>query len=174
MTDLVIERDIAAPPDVVFRFLVEPAKLVQWLGRAAEFDPTPGGAVRIDVTGREITEGHVVEVVPDERVVFTWGWIGNPRIPPGSTTVSIDLTPTESGTRLVVTHAGLPDEEVVGHRGGWEYFLPRLLTVVVGDRPGPIEPERIGQSAIQPVCPPGAGGERAKQTQRTQQGGAQT
>jgi uncharacterized protein YndB with AHSA1/START domain len=35
----------------------------------------------------------VVEVVENQRVVFTWGWERGPAVPPGSTTVAIELVP---------------------------------------------------------------------------------
>jgi len=52
----VIERElhIAARPETVFRFFVDPERMVRWMGRTAELDPTPGGRFRIDYNGSDI------------------------------------------------------------------------------------------------------------------------
>ena len=84
--------------------------------------------------------GEFVEVVPNERVVFTFGWDepGHP-IPSGSTTVTISLTPEGDKTRLRLVHSGLPPETVAGHIGGWDHYLHRLTIAAAGGNPGPDE-----------------------------------
>ena len=84
-----VEREIriAAAPDVVFEFFVDPAKMLRWKGTTAELDPRPGGLYRVNVTGREVTRGEYVEIVPHSRIVFTWGWEGEGSpVPPGCRT----------------------------------------------------------------------------------------
>ena len=68
-----VEREvrIAARPETIFPFLVEPEKMMRWKGISAELDPRPGGIYRVDVTGRDIPRGEYVEVTPHSRVVFT-------------------------------------------------------------------------------------------------------
>ena len=132
----VIERviDIAASPETVFTLLTDPVEYVKWKGRLADLDPRPGG--RFHVTFKDTAvRGEYVEVVKDRRVVFTWGWEGNEMVPPGSSTVEIDLEPTGSGTRLRLVHRGLPDGAVTSHTEGWDYFLPRLVDVAAGREP---------------------------------------
>ena len=43
--DEAVEREvrIAARPEIVFEFLVDPEKQVLWMGRRAELDARPGG-----------------------------------------------------------------------------------------------------------------------------------
>src|SRR4030088_188831 len=127
-TDLdVIERviDIAASPETVFTLLTDPTEYVKWKGRAAKLDPRTGGEFSVtlkDAAGR----GEYVEVVPNRRVVFTWGWEGpGAVVGPGGSTVEIDLQPHGNGTRLRLVHRGLPIGELAGHTEGWDYFLPR-------------------------------------------------
>ncbi len=36
------------------------------------------------------------------------------------------LTPIATGTRLDLTHSGLPDVELPKHAEGWGHFVPRL------------------------------------------------
>lgn len=52
------------------------------------------------MTGEGFASGRVVEVVENERVVFTWGWEQGSPVPPASTTVAIDLVPDGEGTLI--------------------------------------------------------------------------
>ena len=131
----VIERVITidAPPETVFRLLTDRVQYVRWKGRLAELEPRPGGAFRVEfASAKDIVAGKYVEVIRDRRVVFTWGWEGNETVPPGSSTVEIDLQPMGSGTRLRLVHRGLPQEAIASHTEGWDYFLPRLTDVAEG------------------------------------------
>src|SRR6267142_3130448 len=94
MDDLTREIVIDAQPETVFPFLTDPAKHLEWMGSEVELDPRPGGAYRVRMGGEHLSVGEFVEVVPDQRVVFTFGWDapGHP-IPSGSTTVTITLIP---------------------------------------------------------------------------------
>lgn len=135
----VIERVIviAAAPETVYKLLTDPKEYVRWKGQRAEFDPRSGGTFRVLFpNGTDIVAGRFVELTPARRVVFTWGWEGNEQVPPGSSTVEIDLTPAGSGTRLHLVHKGLPALAIARHAEGWDYFLPRLTTVAAGGTPG--------------------------------------
>ena len=134
----VIERviTIAAAPETVFAFLTDPEQYVRWKGRLAELDPHPGGVFRVEfVSEKDTVAGRFVEVVPPRRVVFTWGWEGSDFVPPGTSTVEIDLEPTGQGTRLRLVHRGLPEPAMTSHAEGWDYFLPRLAEVAEGREP---------------------------------------
>lgn len=132
----VIERviTIAARPSTVFRMLTDGAEYVRWKGESAQLDPRPGGIFRIVFPNHtDIVSGRFVELVPDRRVVFTWGWEGSPLVAPGASTVEIDLEPHGArGTRLRLVHRGLPPESLASHTEGWDFFLPRLTAVAEG------------------------------------------
>ena len=135
---LVKEIYIEAPPAVVFEHLSDPAKMIRWMGIRAEIDPRPGGAFRLDPNGRDVIDGEYIEVVPNSRVVFTWGWKGEGRVvPAGSTRVEIDLKPEGKGTRVRLVHRELPPESREKHSYGWTHYLSRLRTVSEGAEPGP-------------------------------------
>lgn len=127
--DLVVERHVAAPPEKVFAYFTDAEKWLEWQGTEAELDLVPGGIWRVNVTGDGFASGRVVEVVANRRVVFTWGWEQGPPVPPGSTTVVIELIPDEAGTLIRLTHKDLPPDQVEIHRHGWEHFVPRLAEV---------------------------------------------
>jgi uncharacterized protein YndB with AHSA1/START domain len=141
----VIERTITigASPETVFRLLTDPSQYVRWKGTIAELEPRPGGTFRVQFADqKQVASGRYVEVVPNRRVVFTWGWEGDSMVPPGSSTVEIDLEPTGSGTRLRLVHRGLPDAGVAQHAEGWDFFLGRLEDVAEGRPPRePLKPE---------------------------------
>lgn len=133
---IVLERHIAAPPARVYEYLTDTEKWVLWQGVASRLDPRPGGLFSVQMPNGATARGEFVELVPDQRVVFTWGWIDHPGVPPGSSTVTIDLVARGFGTLVRLTHEGLPDEEIPLHVEGWEHYLPRLLTVSEGGDPG--------------------------------------
>lgn len=130
------EVRVAARPEVVFEFFTDPLKMIRWMGIDAMLDPRPGGAYRVNVTGRDIAVGEYVEVVPHTRIVLTWGWENSP-IAPGSTRVEVSFTPDGDGTVVRLRHSGLSGEAVQQHAEGWEHFLSRLMLAAVGQDPGP-------------------------------------
>ncbi len=138
MADLVREIMIDATPETIWPFLVEPDRHGEWLGTIVDIDPRPGGHYRVLVYGEHQSVGEYVEVVPLERVLFTFGWDeeGNP-ITPGSTTVEISLHPEGDKTLVRLAHRGLPADAVSDHTGGWDRYLDRLSTSVMGGDPGP-------------------------------------
>ena len=83
MPELVREILIDATPETIFPFLTEPEKYIEWEGTEAELDPRPGGVYRVLIAGEHQSAGEFVEVVPNERVVYTFGWEqeGNPITP---------------------------------------------------------------------------------------------
>ncbi|MGB3736297.1 MAG: SRPBCC domain-containing protein [Ilumatobacter sp.] len=128
---VVITQRIAAPPGAVFPFLVEPERMLRWMGTDVRLEPTPGGEFWLDMNGTDIAIGNFIEVDPPNRVVFTWGWHGSDDVPPGSSTVSIDLTSDGTDTIVELRHDGLPDELTSRHLEGWNHFLPLLVEQVV-------------------------------------------
>ena len=138
---LVKEVFIDAPPSVVFQFLTDPAKMIRWMGIRAEIDPRPGGLYWLDPNGRDFIRGEYVEVLPDRRIVFTWGWEkpseGMSAVPAGSTQVEIDLQPEGAGTRVRLIHRQLPPDARERHEIGWAHYLGRLRAVSEGAEPGP-------------------------------------
>ena len=127
---------IGASPETVFRFLTDPKKMMTWLADVVEADPRPGGIIRLAGEPGTVMRGTYVEVVPHRRVVFTWGWEGSSIVPPGSSTVEIELMPDDNGTRLRLRHGGLPDSQVKEHAAGWQRALPKLQAASEGRDPG--------------------------------------
>jgi len=136
MTEIFIRQHIAAPPSTVYRYLTESEKWAQWQGASASLDARPGGIFSMIMGNGMSARGQFVELVPGKRVVFTWGWVDRPGIPPGSTTVEIELTEEADGTLLMLTHREVPGDEAGLQKMGWTHYLPRLALVAAGDDPG--------------------------------------
>ena len=141
---MTLQAVIAAPPEEVFRWFVRPELLVRWIGIRAELDPRPGGRFRFEIADGQWCSGRYVEVVPGRRVVVTWGWdSGAIPVPPGSSTVAVDLLEHPEGTLVSLVHRDLAPEARPLHAEGWSRFLPRLAAVVAGRDPGE-DPARDG------------------------------
>jgi uncharacterized protein YndB with AHSA1/START domain len=134
---VVVERRIAASPATVFSFF-DVTRWLRWQGVEAAIEFEPGGTFRMNVRGDGFASGTFVEIVPERRLVFTWGWEEEIlRVPPGSTVVEIELEPDGHGTLLRLTHRDLPDPAVDSHRHGWEHYTSRLMVAAEGGDPGP-------------------------------------
>lgn len=127
--------DIAAPPEVVYRYLTEPESIVRWMGEYAILDARPGGEFTVDINGVPV-RGHYIDLDPPHRLVIAWGHAGSDLLPPGSSTVEITLEPTGEGTKLQLEHRDLPPDEARMHGMGWPHFLSRLATAASGQDPG--------------------------------------
>lgn len=121
---------IAAPPEVVFEYFVDPQKLVSWIGSRADLEASPGGRFWVDMNGTDVAAGQYLEVEPPTRVVFTWGWErGGQPLAPGSSTVEITLTPDGAHTVVRLIHRDLPKPFVEGHGAGWTEHLATLVAL---------------------------------------------
>ena len=143
MTDIVVTRVIAASPATVYSFFTDIERWTEWQGVDGLIEARPGGSLRIRMPGAQVAFGQFIELVPNQRIVFTWGWEGDaPPVPPGSTTVVIELLPDQAGTLLRLTHRDLePPAVAEHHREGWERYLERLRIRAQGGDPGPDSPE---------------------------------
>ncbi len=112
--------------------------MTRWMGQNVQLEPHNGGVYHVDINGMAIARGEYLEVVPNERVRFTFGWEGeNQPVGPGSTVVEITLIPDGNSTIVRLEHSGLPTEAREMHGHGWDLYLSRLAAVVEGRDPGP-------------------------------------
>jgi uncharacterized protein YndB with AHSA1/START domain len=141
-TETTVEREvaIAASPDTVWEFLVDPEKAVRWMGQTASLDPRPGGEYRVGVIPGHTASGEFVEVDRPNRMVFTWGWEPDPdgatSVAPGSTRVEIELMADGDGTLLRFVHRLETPTSAASHGHGWDHYLPRLALAATGADPG--------------------------------------
>jgi len=126
---LTLTRRFAARPEKVYAAWTEPEKLIAWFCTAkakpgtlrADLDVRVGGRYRISFE-HESGEYYEVsgvyrEVVPNERLVFSWAWHSTPE---RESLVTVSLKPDGAGTLLVFSHEQFFDEVARdNHRGGW-------------------------------------------------------
>ena len=143
----VLERVFDAPIDLVWKMWTDPASFKAWYGPAgvtvpvAELDVWPGGRRRVCMAfgPREMWfTGQHLEVAEPTRLVYTETIAdehGNPMSPealglppktPGTTEVSVVLDEVSGGTRVTLTHAGVPAES--GAARGWNAAFDKLAT----------------------------------------------
>ena len=81
---LTLKRRLKAAPDKVYAAWIEPEKIVKWFGpdagpvKDASVDPRVGGRYAVTFHTEDGEQhhvsGHYREVVPNEKLVFTWAW----------------------------------------------------------------------------------------------------
>jgi uncharacterized protein YndB with AHSA1/START domain len=132
---LTLARRFNAPPEKVYAAWADPEKLVQWFGPAsveagsvkADIDLRVGGRYRIsfNANGNYNEVGGVYrEVVPNERLVFTWAWHSTPE---RESLVSISIKPEAGGSLLVFKHEQFADTVARdNHERGWNEFFAKL------------------------------------------------
>ena len=133
--DITREIFIAATPDTVFGFLIDPALIMKWIGISHQLEPRPGGIFRVEISAGNIARGIYTEVIRPYRVAFTWGWETHAAdltalasLPPGASLVEIDLMPKGDGTVLRFRHSLLPKALSKLHDARWSIYLDRLKT----------------------------------------------
>jgi len=129
---LVIEREMAHPPEKIWRALTEGPLLEEWLLKN-DFKPVVGHrfSFRREPVGNwnGVVDCEVLVVEPNSRLSYSWGTLGM------ETIVAWTLTPTQGGTHLRMEQSGFgPDREAnyKGAKYGWQNFIGKLEQVVGG------------------------------------------
>jgi len=131
---IVVEIDIAAPPERVFQAWIDPQQRLAWWGDDASYRGTKMES-DLRVGGKWRTEGKRADGEPfavwgeytrverPAALGFTWNhtW-GETGLP--ATNVLIELTATSSGTHVTLTHSGFVNaSERDDHNKGWQRVL---------------------------------------------------
>jgi len=131
---LTLKRRLNAPPETVYAAWTDPKKLVHWFGpdqgpvTKAETDVRVGGRFHV-VFQTEDGEEHDVsgiyrEVVPNEKLQFTWAWR---TMPERESLVTVIVRPDGDGSLLTLIHEQFFDEPARDrHEWGWTGSLNKL------------------------------------------------
>jgi uncharacterized protein YndB with AHSA1/START domain len=139
---IVIERELDAPRDLVWRVWTDPDEVAKWWGPEhfttprdkIEMDLRPGGVCRMTMVGPDGEEypndGEFGIVEPPERLSFGEQVTEHPMIESGETTVDfIDLGGDR--TKVVVTSRMVcADELVEMANAGWSSQLDKLAALL--------------------------------------------
>ena len=123
-----VEREIAYPPEKIWRALTQPHLLQEWL-MPSDFAP------EVD---REFTfRGDwgsvgckVLDVEPHRALSYTWGAMGLESV------VTWTLTPTPKGTHLRMEQTGFRKDQEQAYQGariGWRRMVEKLEQVIAED-----------------------------------------
>ena len=122
---VIVEREIAYPPEKIWRALTQPHLIEEWLMNN-DFNPVVDH--RFNLRGDWGTvECQVLEVEPNRSLSYTWAAMGLESV------VTWTLTPTRTGTQLRMEQAGFrPDQEQAyqGAKFGWRQFFGKLEEVL--------------------------------------------
>jgi uncharacterized protein YndB with AHSA1/START domain len=133
---LTLKRRLNARPEQVYAAWTDPEQIAHWFGPAetvagsvrAAMDVRVGGRFRVNFkTGDgEYHEvgGTYQEVVPGERLVFSWAWHSTPE---RESLVVVTLQADRDGTLLTLHHEQFFDQAARdGHERGWTGTLDKL------------------------------------------------
>ena len=141
--DLVLERTVDVPAELVWRAWTEPEHVKKWFAPApwtiseCEIDLRPGGQFYTVMNSPEgqayPNMGCYLEIVPNEKLVFTNALTPGyrPSAEPFFTAI-VTLEPTASGTKYtaVARHrdvAGREQHEAMGFYEGWGQTMDQLV-----------------------------------------------
>lgn len=136
---VVVETEIAVPPDRVFQALLNVAELELWWSEEGaqravrwEIEPRVGGRWRStgndDACGDWEMHGEIVILDRPRVLAYTWEETSaKGHGSSGRTLVRYDLMPTAAGTRVRVTHSGFGSTEAAeAYRTGWPTVMDVL------------------------------------------------
>ncbi|HVN80822.1 MAG TPA: SRPBCC domain-containing protein [Terriglobia bacterium] len=128
-----VTRLLPATCQQVFEAWTEVESVKQWMCAGdtvvahAELDVRVGGRFRVMMRGPNMDydhQGEYLEVVPPNRLVFTWVSLGTHG---QSTLVTVELQEQGNQTLLTLTHERLPDREAASkHQNGWTSIVDKL------------------------------------------------
>jgi uncharacterized protein YndB with AHSA1/START domain len=131
---VVIERDLAHPPEKIWRALTQPHLLAEWLMQN-DFKPAMGHRfnLRTQAYGdwNGVIDCEVLAIEPNKTLSYTWESGNGPlRV---TSVVTWTLTPTQTGTHLRMEQSGFRSDQPQNYAGakyGWQNFLAKLEQVL--------------------------------------------
>ncbi|MBI5320813.1 SRPBCC domain-containing protein [Bradyrhizobium sp.] len=137
---LTLTRRFRARPEKVWAAWTDPETLIGWFCTTkakpgtlrAELDVRIGGRYRIsfDMESGEHSEvgGVYQEVVPNEKLVFSWAWHSTPE---RESLVTVAIKPDGAGSLMVFTHEQFFDETARdNHTKGWNELFAQLEAIL--------------------------------------------
>src|SRR5258708_3678011 len=121
---VVVEREIAHPPEKIWRALTQPHLIAEWLMKN-DFQPVRDH--RFNLRGDwGAVDCQVVAIEPNKTLSYTWAAMGLESV------VTWTLTPTSTGTQLRMEQSGFrPDQQQAYQcaKYGWQKFFANMKQV---------------------------------------------
>ncbi|MCT7663024.1 SRPBCC family protein [Shinella kummerowiae] len=131
---VVVERDIAHPPEKLWRALTQPHLITEWLMRNDDFQPVTGKSFRLSGDWGGV-DCEVLAVEPGKTLTYSWNHAHEDPAFDLRSVVSFTLTPTATGTLLRMEQTGFRPEQKQafgGARYGWQEHFTNLERVLAG------------------------------------------
>jgi uncharacterized protein YndB with AHSA1/START domain len=131
---VVVEREIAHPPERIWRALTESHLMAEWLMQN-DFVLALGHRFTLRGDWGGVLDCEVLVIEPNSRLSYRWNFAHDDPAFDLKSVVTFTLTPTEKGTRLRVEQLGFrPDQKQAygGAKAGWRQFLEKLEQVLTG------------------------------------------
>lgn len=122
---VVVEREIAHPPEKIWRALTQSHLIEEWL-MTNDFKADKGHRFNLSANWGAV-DGQVRTVVPNESLSYSW------ETKDLKSVVTWTLTPTETGTRLRMEQTGFQPDQRSYYQGavvGWQRFFTSLEDVL--------------------------------------------
>ena len=125
LRSVVVERDVAYPPEKIWRALTQPHLIEEWLMKN-DFKPEVGHRFDLRADWGSV-DCEVLTVEPNKTLAYTWAAMGL------ESTVTWTLVPTSTGTRLRMEQIGFRQDQEQAYQGakfGWQRFFGSLEQVL--------------------------------------------
>jgi uncharacterized protein YndB with AHSA1/START domain len=125
---VVVEREIAHPPEKLWRALTQPHLMEEWLMKN-DFKPSVGHRFNLRGDWGGVLDCEVLVVEPNRTLAYTWNFAHDDPAYSLESVVTFTLTPTSAGTRLRMEQAGFrPTQKQAfgGAHAGWKQFFDNL------------------------------------------------
>ena len=127
---LVIEREMAHPPEKIWRALTQGPLIEEWLMKN-DFQPVVGHRFSFRSTPvpgwNGVIDSEVLVIEPNSRLSYSWDSMGL------MTVATWTLPPTKAGTHVRMEQTGFRSEEDANYKGarwGWTKFIGNMERVV--------------------------------------------
>lgn len=132
---VVVERDIAHPPEKLWRALTQPQLIEEWLMKN-DFAPVVGHRFNLRGDWGGVLDCEVLEVEPNKTLAYRWDFAHDDPAYNLKSVVTFTLTPTPSGTHLRMEQEGFRPEQKQASGGakvGWQQFFTKLDALLARD-----------------------------------------
>ena len=125
---VIVERDIAFPPEKLWRALTQPHLIEEWLMKN-DFKPDIGHRFNLRGEWGGVLDCKVLAVEPNKTLSYTWDHAHADAAYNLRSVVTFTLTPTSTGTHLRMEQTGFRSDQPQAFNGakfGWQKFLENL------------------------------------------------
>ncbi len=125
--------EIEATTESVFRAITDEKELQKWWVDVPKLEQSVGGTVLFRFLKENsemlekdfVIEGKIIEIIPKEKLSYTWKPVDDPDYP--DTVVTWTIESINNKTKVTVLHSRLANAKDYSHlNDGWAYFINRL------------------------------------------------